>query len=56
MEGKKRVVKDKNGRESTMYIQQTLVFPLEQIGDTEDGFTGKIRSLKVTDRNAAVKN
>ena len=56
LEGKKRVVKDKNGRESTMYIQQTLVFPLEQIGDTEDGFTGKIRSLKVTDRNAAVKN
>lgn len=43
----KRVVKDKKGRESEMYIQHTLVFPLKQIGSTENGFCGELRSLKV---------
>lgn len=47
LEGKKKVVKDKRGKESVMHIQQTLVFPLQQIGDAENGFKGKIRKLQV---------
>lgn len=43
----KKVVKDLKGRESAMYIQRTLVFPLKQIGDTENGFRGKMKNLKV---------
>jgi hexosaminidase len=29
-------------------FQQTLTFPLEKIGDTENGFLGEIRNLKLT--------
>lgn len=48
--GKTRVVKNKQGRESVMYIQQTLVFPLERIGDIRSGFTGRLKNLKVYNR------
>lgn len=47
LEGQKRVVKDAKGRESTMYIQQTLVFPLQQLGDMRRGFKGNIKNLTV---------
>ncbi len=47
LEGQQRVVKDNKGRESRMYIQQTLVFPLRQIGDQGNGFAGKIKNLEV---------
>lgn len=41
------MVKNKSGNESAMYIQHTLVFPLQYIGDTEHGFKGKLKSLEV---------
>ncbi len=44
---KERIVKDKRGKESKMYIQRTLVFPLQQIGDLDRGFNGKIRRIEV---------
>lgn len=50
LQGKERVVKDKKGKESKMYIQQTLVFPLKWIGDLNNGFKGKMRSLEVYNR------
>lgn len=43
----KRVVQDKKGKESAMYIHKTLVFPLKWIGDRANGFKGKIRNLEV---------
>ncbi len=33
-------------RKNYMYIQETLVFPLEQIGDPINGFKGKLRGLR----------
>ena len=47
LQSQKRVVKNKSGNESAMYIQHTLVFPLQYIGDTEHGFKGKLKSLEV---------
>lgn len=47
LEGNKKEVTDAKGKKSTMHLQQTLVFPLKQIGATANGFNGGIRSLKV---------
>ncbi len=43
----KKLFKNLKGKESAMYIQHTLVFPLQYIGGTENGFCGELRSLKV---------
>lgn len=50
LEGQTKVFKDKNGKESKMFIQQTLVFPLQQIGDGENGFKGYIREIEIKKR------
>lgn len=42
-----KVVKNKNGKESKMYIQHTLVFPLQYIGDLENGFKGMLKNIDV---------
>lgn len=47
LQSQKRVVKNKSGNESAMYIQHTLVFPLQYIGDLEKGFKGKLKTLEV---------
>ena len=43
----KKLFKNLKGKESAMYIQHTLVFPLQYIGSAENGFRGELRSLKV---------
>ncbi len=35
-------------RHDRMYIQETLVFPMQQIGDAKNGFSGKIRNISFT--------
>lgn len=47
LQGKKNVVKNKQGKENYMYIQQTLVFPLQYIGDLENGFKGMVKNIEV---------
>lgn len=48
LEGEKKLSSiNKHGRRTNMYIQQTLFFPLEKIGDLENGFKGEIRNLSV---------
>lgn len=47
LQSQKKVVKNQAGKESAMFIQHTLVFPLQQIGDTEHGFKGMLKSLDV---------
>lgn len=47
LQSQKRVVKNKAGNESAMYMQFTLVFPLQYVGDLEHGFKGKLKSLEV---------
>lgn len=37
----------KTGKESIRHLQQTLVFPLQYIGDTELGFQGMLKNLEV---------
>ena len=44
---KKRVHNPKYNRLESMPIQETLVFPLHQIGDSINGFKGKIKNVKV---------
>lgn len=55
LRGKTKVVKNKNGRESTMHIQQTLIFPLQQIGDETNGFKGRMKELEVFNRKLQAK-
>lgn len=50
LQGKEKIVKNKNGKEDRMYIQQTLVFPLERIGDDQRGFKGELKNLLVYNR------
>lgn len=51
LEGKTRKAFDLNGKENTMYIQETLVFPLQRIGAPENGFKGKFKNLEVKMNN-----
>jgi len=44
---KKRVHNPKYNRLESMPIQETLVFPLQCIGDTINGFKGKLKNVKV---------
>ena len=44
---KKRVHNPKYNRLESMPIQETLVFPLQYIGDKINGFKGKIKNVKV---------
>ena len=44
---KKQVYNPKYTRIEYMPIQETLVFPLKQIGDEINGFKGKIKGLRV---------
>ena len=44
---KKQVYNPKYTRIEYMPIQETLVFPLEQIGDDINGFKGKIKNLRI---------
>ena len=32
-------------RKDKMYVQETLVFPMQQIGDVRNGFKGKLRNV-----------
>ena len=45
---KKRVYNPKWDRLESMPIQETLVFPLKQVGDPINGFKGQIKQVKVT--------
>ena len=47
LQGKVEEYKDVNGKVSKMYIQQTLVFPLQFIGSSKNGFKGILHDLKV---------
>lgn len=44
---KKRVYNPKYNRLENMPIQETLVFPLQQIGDDINGFKGKLKNVRV---------
>ena len=44
---KKRVHNPKYNRLENMPIQETLVFPLQYIGDTVNGFKGKLKNVKI---------
>ncbi len=44
---KKRVYNPKYKRLENMPIQETLVFPLQQIGDSINGFKGKVKNIRV---------
>ena len=44
---KKRVHNPKYNRLENMPIQETLVFPLQYIGDTINGFKGKVKNVKI---------
>lgn len=35
-------------RKDKMYMQETLVFPMRQIGDVQNGFRGKLRNINCT--------
>jgi len=48
LQGKVEEHKTLKGDIKKMYIQQTLVFPLRTIGDTEEGFLGTLHELSVT--------
>jgi hexosaminidase len=45
---KKRVLNTKYNRLESMPMQETLVFPLQHIGDKINGFNGKLKHVKVT--------
>ena len=51
LEGEVRKAYDLNGKENTMYIQKTLVFPLKNIGASQNGFKGKIRNIEVNTKD-----
>ena len=44
---KKRVYNPKYNRLENMPIQETLIFPLQQIGDSINGFKGKLKNIKI---------
>jgi len=44
---KKRVYNPKYNRLENMPIQETLIFPLQEIGNSINGFKGKIKNVKV---------
>ena len=44
---KKRVYNPKYDRLESMPIQETLVFPLKQIGSPINGFKGQIKNINV---------
>ena len=45
---KKRVLNTKYNRLESMPMQETLVFPLQHIGDKINGFKGKVKNVKVS--------
>ena len=45
---KKRVLNTKYNRLESMPMQETLVFPLQHIGDKINGFNGKLKHVKVS--------
>jgi hexosaminidase len=45
---KKRVLNTKYNRLESMPMQETLVFPLQHIGDEINGFKGKVKNVKVS--------
>jgi hexosaminidase len=45
---KKRVYNPKYSRLESMPIQETLIFPLQHIGDEINGFKGKVKNIKVS--------
>lgn len=47
LQDNKNVVKNKNGKDAVIHLQQTLVFPLQYIGSTELGFQGMLKNLEV---------
>ena len=47
---KKRVYNPKYNRLESMPIQETLVFPLQNIGDPINGFKGQLKNVKVTQK------
>ena len=44
---KKRVHNPKYNRLESMPIQETLIFPLHQIGDSINGFKGKVKNIHI---------
>ena len=44
---KKRVYNPKYNRLENMPIQETLIFPLKHIGDSINGFKGKLKNIKI---------
>lgn len=44
---KKRVYNPKYNRLENMPVQETLIFPLQQIGDSINGFKGKVKNVRV---------
>ena len=44
---KKRVYNPKYNRLENMPIQETLIFPLQHIGDSINGFKGKLKNIKI---------
>jgi len=44
---KKRIYNPKYNRLESMPIQETLVFPLQYIGDSINGFKGKLKNVKI---------
>lgn len=38
-------------RKDKMYFQETLIFPMQQIGDAKNGFNGKLRNLSYQQNN-----
>ena len=39
------VYNEKRQRKDRFWYQETLIFPLKQLGDTKMGFKGKVRNL-----------
>lgn len=51
LEGKRRISSlNKHGRYSYMHLLETLVFPLNHIGATQNGFVGKMKNLTVSQK------
>ena len=49
LEGRKRMVYNKRfNRKDYNWYQETLIFPLQQIGDANQGFTGAIKNVVCT--------
>lgn len=41
---------NKHGKKTNMYIQETLFFPLQFIGDANNGYRGEMKNLKVVQK------